>query len=406
MSSTCRSWNSIPWIVGLVEQHWSQIDTNSTARRSRVKIAAALKAAATMLLAAAAGGVLAYSSLQLVSIRDLPPPLPLTLLFLTWLVLAIHEAGHLIGGSVVGFRVFQFACGPVMLVREGERLRLRLNRVPAHWGGLAGCMPVGTEDLRRRTGVFVAGGPLTTLLSASVALVLAIAVADAAWTAVLAMFATLSIGILFATLIPATTGGIPTDGARLIRLFRGGPDADRDVAIMALMAHSRAGVKPAAWDTDLVQRAVGTADGTMFEMTGRGFAVAHHLDAGRLDLARDHMTRLAASAAVLPAQSRPAILLEAAFMAAWYDFNPGRARELLADATPSPHVPRFLRLLAEAAMAIREGDTDAASRLVDDVRAALDEVRDPMQRAEGSERLALLYDALQAPAGSAGRLLP
>ena len=104
----------------------------------------------------------------------------------------------------------------------------------------------------------VAGGPVTSLVAAIAAL--------GAWWVVtpwplvaatsfplllasigLMVFGACSAAVCVATLIPAQTAGYQTDGARLGLLLRGGPVADRDVAIQAVFGASMSGVRPREW---------------------------------------------------------------------------------------------------------------------------------------------------------------
>src|SRR5439155_151341 len=51
--------------------------------------------------------------------------------------LAVHEAGHLVAGRIMGFRFGFFAIGPVWLARAGASIRLRWNRLPAACAAVA-----------------------------------------------------------------------------------------------------------------------------------------------------------------------------------------------------------------------------------------------------------------------------
>ncbi|MGK7312515.1 MAG: hypothetical protein ACN0LA_09770 [Candidatus Longimicrobiales bacterium M2_2A_002] len=80
-------------------------------------------------------------------------------------VLAVHEAGHLLAGRLVGFRFLLFIVGPLRVAREGDRVQVGWNRSLslAGWLAATGPTPDRLERLRRRTAIMVAGGPLTSL---------------------------------------------------------------------------------------------------------------------------------------------------------------------------------------------------------------------------------------------------
>src|SRR5690606_38658246 len=78
--------------------------------------------------------------------------------------IAVHEAGHLLAGRLMGYRPLLFIAGPFRIERVGDAIRFGLNRSIALAGGLAVCVPVGLDDLRRRTLVMAAGGPVASLV--------------------------------------------------------------------------------------------------------------------------------------------------------------------------------------------------------------------------------------------------
>jgi hypothetical protein len=178
------------------------------------------------------------------ALRHLGAALPLAAglaaLVCGWTVIAFHELGHVAAGLAVGFRFQLFVAGPLRVEREGaeERVKAGLNREFSLYGGVAACLPVDTRDLPRRFVWVFAGGPL-----ASVALALA-GWAAVAWLpgapAGLRMLgmvvAMMSAAIGLGTLIPMRGGGFASDGARLLRMFRGGPEARREAATLSLVA--------------------------------------------------------------------------------------------------------------------------------------------------------------------------
>ncbi len=297
-------------------------------------------------------------------------------------VVAIHEAGHLLGGRLAGFRALLFVVGPFRVERTGTGVRTSLNRSAAVAGGLAVSVPEDTHDLRRRFLLMIAGGPAATLLTGILALALrgplglAPVPADAGFgralaAVALAAFGVASLFIAAATLVPARTGGFYSDGARILRLLRGGPDTEREVAILALMALSMAGRRPRGWDPALVALALGAADGTSFDVVGRQLAYAHALDRDEPAEARRQLEAALALEEVLPPVVRPGLLLMGAYFAAAHDGDAARARALFARAGTGLMVPPYVRLLAEAAVCLAEGDARRAADLLERSEAQL-----------------------------------
>ena len=66
------------------------------------------------------------------------PDLPLVIavaLLSVFGAIALHELGHVLGMLAANFRVLLYVVGPLKISREGDRLRLRLNRDLALAGG-------------------------------------------------------------------------------------------------------------------------------------------------------------------------------------------------------------------------------------------------------------------------------
>jgi hypothetical protein len=303
-------------------------------------------------------------------------------------VIAVHEAGHLLGGRLAGFRALLFVVGPFRVERTGTGIRATLNRNAAIAGGLAVSVPEDTHDLRRRFLLMIAGGPGASILTGALALALrgplglAALPADAGYAHQLAavaavVFGLMSLGIGAATLVPARTGGFYSDGARILRLLRGGPDTEREVAILTLMALSMSGRRPREWDPGLVALALGAADGTPFDVVGRQLAYARAMDLDETEEARRHLDAALALEEVLPPVVRPGLLLQASYFAAAHDGDAARARALFSRAAGGLLVPGYQRLMTEAAVCLAEGDAARAAGLLERAEA---EVRDTLDR--------------------------
>lgn len=317
-------------------------------------------------------------------------------LLLTYLLcIAVHEAGHVLGGRLAGFRTLLFIVGPLRIERTPDGFTAGLNRSVLLAGGMAAMVPVGLEDLRRRTIIMVAAGPLVSLMLGAQLLAVYQATSSfllrpgapfAAHFLALGLVAAGAISLLIGalTLLPGRSGGFYSDGARMLRLMRASDDAEREVALIALTGMSMAGTRPREWDAALVARSAGIRDGGPFEVGGRQFAFAHALDRGEVDIARDHLEAALHRIGQLPASARSSLLLAAATFFALYDADAVRARALLAEARAGTLAAPHRRRLAEAAISLAEGDVAGAraaartvqplaARALDRGGAALDE---------------------------------
>ena len=283
-------------------------------------------------------------------------------------VFAVHELGHVAGGQLAGFRFQLFIAGPLRVERTPEGLAWGLNRSVALGGGLALSLPTDDRDLRRRMAMVVAGGPLASAVLGGVGLAL-----GGAW----AIVGMLSLLILAATLWPGTTSGFLTDGARLIRLARGGVEAEREAALLAVFARAMAGARPRDWDPGLLATARrGDADDPMAE-AALALVTAHAFDTGDADAAYESLAQRVALWETAPPSLRGGLATDAAVFEAVVREDAARARAWI-DRVP----PRALLAdpggvaLAEAAALRAEGDLDGAREHADAVRTAQDDALD------------------------------
>jgi len=321
-----------------------------------------------------------------------------------FLVLLAHELGHLFGGRLVGFRAFLLIIGPFRFERQQHGWRMHLNTNVALAGGMAGSAPTDTHDLPRRSAVMVGAGPFTSLMLGIAALVLWWQLnpvgldASSSFSRVLVVFVSLTLGgaslaIAVVTMLPMTTSGYLTDGARLLRLWRGGPIGERDAAVQAVYGASLGGQRPRDWDVALLATARQPADGSAFELVAWQLMQMHLADSGRDADAREWLARVIAHADRLPPTSRSGVHYDAARQfALWGDVTAARAQ---LDLARGPAIgASYLKPLAEAALLFAEGKATTARQQLPALRTALAESIDR----GGSQWLASSIDAMDGGA--------
>lgn len=305
--------------------------------------------------------------------------------FAAWFAILVHEAGHVAGGQLARFRFHLMVAGPLRVERDPAtgRIRARLNRDGALYGGIAASLPTGTERLSRRLALVVAGGPAASFLLAAAAAALLSGPLDGAppllgpVTGILMM---ISAGLGVVTLIPMRFSGFASDGARLLRLVRGGPDAEREAAILSLMALSTAGTAPRDWPRETVRAAAAVRDGSADECSACVMAYAHDLDRGDVAGARASLHRALELADRYPPPFVPGLMVEAAFFEGFVTRDAAAARAYLAEVPEQTiAVTPFDRLRAEAAVAIAEGDAAGARERLERARA-IAPADDPFRR--------------------------
>ena len=318
-------------------------------------------------------------------------------------VLAVHEAGHLVGGWMRGFRFQLFAVGPLMLRRSEGGIQMRLHTHWALYGGIALTLPEGNDPPAPSTEAWmVAGGPAMSFLAGCAALAGAWALGfldmprlSAAGALYYFGFSSLVIGLI--TLIPTTTSGFLTDGARLWRYWRSHPAAERDAAVLALTAAS-ATERPRNWTPDLVAQATAVEDKTVYDASAYLLAYQHYLDAENLPAARTALQEALDRYDLYPPTMQPALTAEAAFFEGAVRADADAAAWWLAVHDTAPPLGTSTRRRAEAAVAVAtENDaTDA----IDAAIQALDD--QPFAGLQSAERdwIAALAQRAERPASS------
>src|SRR5262249_6863086 len=124
----------------------------------------------------------------------------------------VHEFGHYFAGRSAGLRFRAFTVGPVHVTHNGDRKRVTLLDNPL-LGGMVVMTPDDDRDLLRRFTMFIAGGPIASVILTTV-LVFALYASGGTLlasrgqgTVLLALQAAcaLSIIFLYGTLVPYTT---------------------------------------------------------------------------------------------------------------------------------------------------------------------------------------------------------
>ncbi|BCS34883.1 hypothetical protein TBR22_A41090 [Luteitalea sp. TBR-22] len=302
------------------------------------------------------------------------PALLLGLPFTVWLVILVHEAGHVLGGRLVGWRFLILLAGPLRVVRGGAGLEWSFNRAWATWGGLAAALPREGADFRREMLVVVLGGPVASLALGVVGLQLARGGGALMPTGLVLGVTSLLIAV--ATLIPIATGGFQSDGAQALDLLRGGETPARRARLVALLMRGMAGMRPR--DTDPAEIEAALAETTLerdrVALWLQSMRVS--LDRGEVDAAMRAAHQAGARVDAFPDGMRQMITLDLAWCWARYARDAAAAGAWLARSSGG-FVDAYQRPLASAGLAWLEGRHDEARASSAAARRALARAMDP-----------------------------
>jgi len=274
-----------------------------------------------------------------------------------YLALLVHELGHLGAGLAAGFRFLSLSWGRLVLCRAPQRLRLRWLPEAEPYGGLCACLPVDDGRLRWRYALFIAGGPLASLLLAGGgAAALAAGLCGRGVGATLALVvSSASLVVLGSAAIPHRHSGVPTDAARLGQVLHGGPQKERFCALGLLAGLLRTNLRPREWSRALLARALAHPDGSDEHATACLYAHIWAKDRGDPAGAGRYLDLAGEDLATRSRAFQVAFALCAAPFEAMVRGNGAAARAWLAGIETGSMPDRHDLLMAEAAVLLVEG---------------------------------------------------
>lgn len=318
--------------------------------------------------------------------------LPLLILF----VLAVHEAGHLLGGFRQGMRFLLYIVGPFQLSRTPAGIRFNWIFNLGTMGGLAATTPNPSRPLKPQLLSLIAGGPLASLLLAFVGLA-TVGLGDGRIGAYGLIVGALSFLIFLVTAIPLRAGGFMSDGMQFVEVIRGGRAVEERQALIVLMAQSLSGTRPRDLDGAVIEQVLAFDSAEpVRRVAARLYAYLAAVDRGGEE-AGEHAAWLAQNIDLFPDGFRQSIAIELALHAALTGDGRGfrdwlvRAKGGVVDASR--------RSLVEAYAAILESDPGRARALLAQARQQIPRGMDPglnVLTAEQIERAGERVDALAA----------
>ncbi|MEM6299970.1 MAG: M50 family metallopeptidase, partial [Bacteroidota bacterium] len=152
-----------------------------------------------------------------------------------FLVLAVHELGHLTVGLINGFRFELFVVGPLGIMREDDKVKAYLNKNIAYYGGVAATSPTrDSQDNAKKFARVLLAGPLASIVFFVFCLAFVPFTAPPLST-LFFMSGMISAVIFIVTTIPSRTGMFFTDRKRYQRLTTPGKEQDVELAILKVM---------------------------------------------------------------------------------------------------------------------------------------------------------------------------
>lgn len=300
-------------------------------------------------------------------------------LFAIWLVIALHELGHLLAGLLQGFRMALYTAGFLGARGVEKGVQFFFNREMSMFGGLAATFPeqiTSGPALRRKFAWIVAAGPLTSLLVAILSLGLGWWILPELLepaplmirAAVLFLFITggFSALIFLATSLPIPSTGFMTDGARFLSLLSGGEKGQREEAGLAVMSLMGAGKLPGEYPPELLTPLTALPPENLLGLNGHFVAFTHFLDRNDFEAGLSLARTIEANIHVTPAGPfRRYYLKDLVFFYAFVAQDAEKARGLWATIEKGAEKDRdAASFRVKAALALLGGQYETATALV------------------------------------------
>lgn len=286
----------------------------------------------------------------------------LILPILILLALALHEAGHLLGGLTRGMRFLLFIVGPFKLSRTPSGIRFDWVFNLGTFGGMAAATPNPDQPMLPQLKRLIVGGPLASLIVAVIGIATGMAFEGRLGTYSLFVGA-ISVLIFVVTAVPFRASGFMSDGMQMLELLRGGRCVEERQVLTILVSQSLAGVRPRDLDPEAIAKALNFESAEpLRQIATRLLAYLAAVDRHDIEASDAHASWLAEHVNQYPQGFRQSITIELCLHAA-LRADQDRARAWMA-LSKGGVVDAARRALAEATLATLESNhTKAANAL-------------------------------------------
>ncbi len=293
-----------------------------------------------------------------------------------FILIAVHELGHLLAALIVRLRVLRFVVGPLEIMRQGDCYRVVRPRSLFKFNGRVESYPLDSRPARARIAAFIAAGPLASLLFAGLCSAAALALNDPLpvdpiaqpisaimprnlVSALLGCTAWYSAAVAFSNLIPGQHRGVDLDGKKLLEMLLGGKRAERLLLTMRMNGYVLERVRARDWPVAQVDRLLAVREGSNGDAVANMLGYFHALDSGQVEKAGELLDLALSQRTGCSIVYRAYLLLEGAFYEGYYRNNASAARSWLERAIAIPGLEAN-RLRAEAAVLFSEGRYEEA----------------------------------------------
>ena len=276
-----------------------------------------------------------------------------------FLLIAVHELGHLLAARVSDMNVSGFCVGPLRWIKEKGEWRFSLFN-DARVAGFVLALPKSSEFDRKQYMIFISGGPIASLIAALLILSAYLSLT----TFQLLVLPHLFIATFFAlNLVPFRIGGVATDGHWLFSLLFTPKEAEKRLVTQRLFALAQNGVPTKEWPVEVVSTLRGIKGKTVEALQARLFEMTYGLaveDSEMATVAANEAEEVIDAHDLVDVTGRfiPVLLLQIANVRAISEEDPVKARTALDKVQKVPESLSSMYHMVMCYVLLLEGDEE------------------------------------------------
>jgi hypothetical protein len=293
------------------------------------------------------------------------------------LCILVHELGHLLAGTLVGFRLIYIRVGPIRIEHTG--------RVSWHWtwraltSGATTSYPASQWGVRWRLFASVAGGPAANLVSAFFVYKL-LPEGNSVLIVAGFFFVGLSTLIGVINLLSFRNGEPIPDGLQLWILLFSKKRRERLIFLLSFLSDAKRGNLRSFVDHKFLNQSTSVRDGSSQQIVANWLAYAKALEAKSFDEAALYLENCLTASSAAKQELREDLIVEAARFQALRRNRPDLARQWLDMHYSGKPKPR--RFFPEAIVLYRENRQVEALAKIEEGLAAYREMPDGRTRSD------------------------
>ena len=281
-----------------------------------------------------------------------------------YLMIFVHELGHLVLALAYGFDLRAFAVGRWILVRHSKKWNFCRSQ-KRFAGGFVLPVPKSLNTFDKRSlMMMLSGGSIFTFLLFAVGvlpvLLMPTVVSNSLVLWLIAVLAIISLHSFLLNILPITIGHLRTDGRRFLDLIKDDVPGQSFFALYGIDASLRQGIRPRDIEPVLIDKVLSAPEQSMVRADGLYTAYTAAMDRGQLEQASTYIDQVLENQRYMPELFRGKSFLEGAYFEAVVRKRTDVARQWFEKIQDTTFIFPAALFRVEAALLFSEGNSQAA----------------------------------------------